>query len=153
MAHSGQLRRELSVYRDRVDQPPPHLSICRNCNPSSHLGNFAYLFTVSLMPFSTTWIADTELAAIPVALYAGVFVLVNAHRRSAPRTHDDANAVAGDAWGLPRSCSHRAQISDCRHGGDLLQPFGLSQPRGPGQLDPRGLKKELFGFKRSRNTA
>jgi uncharacterized membrane protein len=41
-------------------------------------GNFAHLFTVSLMPFSTAWIADTELAAIPVSLYAGVFVLVNA---------------------------------------------------------------------------
>jgi uncharacterized membrane protein len=41
-------------------------------------GNFAHLFTVSLMPFSTAWIADTELAAIPVTLYAGVFVLVNA---------------------------------------------------------------------------
>jgi len=41
-------------------------------------GNFAHLFTVSLIPFSTAWIADTELSAIPVSLYAGVFVLVNA---------------------------------------------------------------------------
>jgi uncharacterized membrane protein len=41
-------------------------------------GNFAHLFAVSLIPFSTAWIADTELAAIPVSLYAGVFVLVNA---------------------------------------------------------------------------
>ena len=41
-------------------------------------GNFAHLFTISLIPFSTAWIADTELAPIPVALYAGVFVLVNA---------------------------------------------------------------------------
>ncbi len=41
-------------------------------------GNFAHLFTVSLMPFSTAWIAETELAAIPVAFYACVFVLVNA---------------------------------------------------------------------------
>jgi uncharacterized membrane protein len=41
-------------------------------------GNFAHLFSVSLMPFSTAWIADTKLAAIPVALYAGVFVMVNA---------------------------------------------------------------------------
>src|SRR5260370_36445458 len=40
--------------------------------------NFAHLFTVSLMPFSTAWIAQTDLAAIPVSLYAGVFVLVNA---------------------------------------------------------------------------
>jgi uncharacterized membrane protein len=38
-------------------------------------GNFAHLFSVSLIPFSTAWIANTELAAIPVALYAGVFVL------------------------------------------------------------------------------
>src|SRR4051794_35366244 len=36
-------------------------------------GNFAHLFAVSLMPFSTAWIADTELAVIPVSLYAGVF--------------------------------------------------------------------------------
>jgi uncharacterized membrane protein len=40
--------------------------------------NFAHLFAVSLMPFSTAWIADTDLAAVPVSLYAGVFVLVNA---------------------------------------------------------------------------
>jgi TMEM175 potassium channel family protein len=41
-------------------------------------GNFAHLFTVSLMPFSTAWIAQTNLAGVPVSLYAGVFVLVNA---------------------------------------------------------------------------
>jgi len=40
--------------------------------------NFAHLFSVSLMPFSTAWIAQTELAAVPVSFYAGVFVLVNA---------------------------------------------------------------------------
>lgn len=40
--------------------------------------NFAHLFSMSLMPFSTAWIADTELDAIPVAFYASVFVLVNA---------------------------------------------------------------------------
>jgi uncharacterized membrane protein len=41
-------------------------------------GNFAHLFSVSLMPFATAWIADTELAGLPVSLYASVFVLVNA---------------------------------------------------------------------------
>ena len=40
-------------------------------------GNFAHLFAVSLMPFATAWIASTRLGAVPVALYAGVFVLVN----------------------------------------------------------------------------
>jgi uncharacterized membrane protein len=39
--------------------------------------NFAHLFMVSLVPFSTAWVADTRLAAVPVAVYAAVFVLVN----------------------------------------------------------------------------
>ena len=39
--------------------------------------NFAHLFAVSLMPFSTAWIASTRLGAVPVAFYAGDFVLVN----------------------------------------------------------------------------
>src|SRR5258705_12421337 len=39
--------------------------------------NFAHPFSVSLIPFATVWIADTRLAAAPVALYAAVFVLVN----------------------------------------------------------------------------
>ena len=41
-------------------------------------GNFAHLFSVSLVPFSMAWIANTHLAPMPVALYAVVFVLVNA---------------------------------------------------------------------------
>jgi uncharacterized membrane protein len=40
--------------------------------------NFAHVFSMSLLPFSTAWMARTELAPVPVALYAGVFVLVNA---------------------------------------------------------------------------
>jgi uncharacterized membrane protein len=40
--------------------------------------NFTHLFTVSLVPFSTAWVADSRLAAAPVSLYAAVFVLVNA---------------------------------------------------------------------------
>src|SRR5438034_4993646 len=39
--------------------------------------NFAHLFMVSLVPFSTAWVADTRLAAVPVFVYAAVFVLVN----------------------------------------------------------------------------
>jgi TMEM175 potassium channel family protein len=40
--------------------------------------NFLHLFSVSLIPFTTEWIADSGLAAAPVALYAAVFVVVNA---------------------------------------------------------------------------
>ncbi|WP_244438510.1 TMEM175 family protein [Mycolicibacterium septicum] len=39
--------------------------------------NFLHLFAVSLIPFSTEWIADTQLASAPVALYALIFVVVN----------------------------------------------------------------------------
>ena len=38
--------------------------------------NFAHLFMVSLVPFSTAWVARARLAAVPVFVYAAVFVLV-----------------------------------------------------------------------------
>jgi uncharacterized membrane protein len=40
--------------------------------------NFAHLFSMSLLPFSTAWMAVSELAPQPVAFYAAVFFLVNA---------------------------------------------------------------------------
>jgi uncharacterized membrane protein len=40
--------------------------------------NFAHLFSVSLLPLSTAWMAVSELAPEPVAFYAAVFFLVNA---------------------------------------------------------------------------
>jgi uncharacterized membrane protein len=39
--------------------------------------NFAHLFSVSLLPFSTAWMAISKLAPQPVAFYAAVFFLVN----------------------------------------------------------------------------
>jgi len=39
--------------------------------------NFAHLFSVSLVPFTTAWIADSQLAPLPVSLYAVVFALIN----------------------------------------------------------------------------
>jgi TMEM175 potassium channel family protein len=39
--------------------------------------NFAHLFSVSLIPFTTEWIAESRLAAAPVATYAAIFVVVN----------------------------------------------------------------------------
>jgi uncharacterized membrane protein len=40
--------------------------------------NFGHLFSMSLLPFSTAWMAVSELAPQPVAFYAAVFFLVNA---------------------------------------------------------------------------
>jgi uncharacterized membrane protein len=39
--------------------------------------NFAHLFSVSLLPLSTAWMAVSRLAPQPVAFYAAVFFLVN----------------------------------------------------------------------------
>lgn len=38
--------------------------------------NFAHLFAVSLVPFTTAWVADTRLSSVPVFVYAAAFVLV-----------------------------------------------------------------------------
>ena len=40
--------------------------------------NFAHMFSVSLLPLATAWMAVSELAPQPVSFYAGVFFLVNA---------------------------------------------------------------------------
>ena len=40
--------------------------------------NFAHLFSMSLLPLSTAWMAASKLAPQPVAFYASVFFLVNA---------------------------------------------------------------------------
>jgi len=40
--------------------------------------NFAHLFSMSLLPLSTAWMAVSRLSPQPVAFYATVFFLVNA---------------------------------------------------------------------------
>ena len=40
--------------------------------------NFAHLFSMSLLSLSTAWMAVSELAPQPVAIYAAIFFLVNA---------------------------------------------------------------------------
>jgi uncharacterized membrane protein len=40
--------------------------------------NFAHLFSMSLLPLSTAWMAVSELEPQPVSFYAAVFFLVNA---------------------------------------------------------------------------
>jgi uncharacterized membrane protein len=39
--------------------------------------NFAQLFSMSMLPFSTAWMAVSRLGSQPVSFYATVFVLVN----------------------------------------------------------------------------
>jgi uncharacterized membrane protein len=53
------------------------LRFAEHATPQLIWWNFAHLFLVALVPFSTAWIAETRFAAAPVSVYAGVFVLVN----------------------------------------------------------------------------
>ena len=67
--------------------------------------NFVHLFLVSLLPFTTAWMARTDLAPIPVAVYAGVFVLVNAAYLMFEReilTHVETDAMPEQASRLAR---------------------------------------------------
>jgi uncharacterized membrane protein len=58
-----------------------HHYLLRYCAEATHhllWFNFAHLFSMSLLPLSTAWMAVSELAPQPVAFYAAVFFLVNA---------------------------------------------------------------------------
>jgi uncharacterized membrane protein len=50
----------------------------REATPRLLWSNFGHLFSMSLLPFSTAWMAVSDLAPQPVAFYAAVFFLVNA---------------------------------------------------------------------------
>jgi uncharacterized membrane protein len=39
--------------------------------------NFVHLFTVSLLPFATAWVARTRLASSAIVFYAGLFVCID----------------------------------------------------------------------------
>ena len=56
--------------------------------------NFIHLFTVSLLPFATAWVARTRLASSPVVFYAGLFVCIdiayNVFEREVLARADDA---------------------------------------------------------------
>jgi uncharacterized membrane protein len=49
----------------------------RDATPRLLWFNFAHLFSISLLPLSTAWMAVSRLAPQPVAFYAAVFFLVN----------------------------------------------------------------------------
>jgi uncharacterized membrane protein len=53
------------------------LRFVRAATPALLWLNFAHLFAVSLLPFATSWMAESRLAAAPVAMYAALFVVLN----------------------------------------------------------------------------
>ena len=69
--------------------------------------NMLLLFWLSLVPFGTAWIGDTQFASIPMAIYGGILLmsafsyglLVGALRRAPGQTPTLAEALAGDIKG------------------------------------------------------
>lgn len=53
------------------------LRFAREPTPRLLWVNFAHLFSMSLLPLSTAWMATSKLAPQPVSFYAAVFFLVN----------------------------------------------------------------------------
>jgi hypothetical protein len=78
MAHMAELCRQLSLHRYCMGQPSPSDALCDGDNAASDGFNFAHLYSVSLLPLSTAWMAESKLAPQPVAFYGAVFFLVNA---------------------------------------------------------------------------
>src|SRR5207249_6317911 len=74
----AKLRSELPFHRHRLDQSPLSYALCHRGASRLLCFNFAHLFSMSLLPISTAWMAVSELAPQPVAFYAAVFFLVNA---------------------------------------------------------------------------
>ena len=111
--------------------------------------NFAHLFPVSLVPFATAWSASTHLAAVPVAAYAGIFVLVNAtylmlcwgsrslscREAAFARPSDDANALRWNPGGICLSGAHCVQVPGARHGAHLHLPAAIPSARSPRRSD------------------
>jgi uncharacterized membrane protein len=66
--------------------------------PRLILWNFCHLFSASLVPFATAWVAATRIASTPVFVYAAVIVLTNLSycafaSEVIPRTVGDADNV------------------------------------------------------------
>jgi hypothetical protein len=62
----AELRGELPFHRYCLDQSPSSYAACDGGDAASAVVQFVHLFSVSLLPFSTAWMAVSELAAQPV---------------------------------------------------------------------------------------
>jgi len=68
--------------------------------------NFVHLFAVSLIPFATAWVARSQLAPAPVAVYGTIFFLVDL----AYLVFERAVFAQADAALMPGQTRKRAQL-------------------------------------------
>ena len=77
LADMVKLRGQLLVHRDRLGQSSLLAALRQGSHAAFEWPNFAHLFSVSLLPLSTAWMAVSSLSPQPVAFYAAVFFFVN----------------------------------------------------------------------------
>jgi TMEM175 potassium channel family protein len=78
--------------------------------------NFAHLFSMSLLPLSTAWMAVSKLPPQPVAFYAAVFFLVNATYICLISELIDRSPVAAVSPALRRIMHFRSITTLCLFG-------------------------------------
>ncbi|HEU0275564.1 MAG TPA: TMEM175 family protein [Candidatus Udaeobacter sp.] len=78
--------------------------------------NFGHLFSISLLPLATAWMAVSRLAPQPVAFYAAVFFLVNATYIALIRELVDRDARGEVPLTLRRAMRFRSIITLCLFG-------------------------------------
>jgi uncharacterized membrane protein len=52
-------------------------TFAKHSTPRLVLWNFVHMFSASLVPFATAWVAATRISAVPAFVYAAVIVMVN----------------------------------------------------------------------------
>lgn len=82
--------------------------------------NFAHMFSVSLLPLATAWMATSELAPEPVSFYAAVFFLVNATYILLIRELIDRTGARQIAPGARRNMRIRSITTLCLFGAAVV---------------------------------
>jgi len=99
MAYGIELRGELSLHRNRLGQSSPSASTRGQATPRLIWWNFAHLFMVSLVPFSTAWIARARMASTPVlsmpqSLCSSISLILHSNTRCSPRPRHEPSPPA-----------------------------------------------------------
>ncbi len=120
LAQPAKLRSELCIHCDRMGQSPLFDAFATAVTPRLMWFNFAHLFSVSLLPLSTAWMAVSELAAQPVAFYAAVFFVVNLTCILLIRELIDRATVRRASAKMRRSMRVRSIATLCFFGADAV---------------------------------
>src|SRR6516225_12276 len=107
----AKLRGKLPIHRHCLNQSPLSPALCRGDDPRLLWFNFAHLFSMSLLPLSSAWMAVSTLAPQTVAFYAAVWLVscrgLSGPFHRLPRRRLLFRRRQGSDGRAPRSCRFR----------------------------------------------